>query len=200
MAVVEIPQLPSLMAITSGKHTYLTTYKNKWDPIAKKVKRIKGANKTVGKILGNAKVGVIEWTPEFIARFPQLASLEARRVFDKKYGSKNLYKIEFTPQDEMLSVTAAVNLRKLNAGATWVLDRVVAGTPLTAALQRVFAPFNRHKKLLALAYYLLISNNSALHLYPEFAAMTRLPWRRTLSSGTISRLLAGITDNDIDKC
>ena len=134
-----------------------------------------------------------------MAQFPQLASLEARRVFDKKYGSKNLYKIEFTPQDEMLSVTAAVNLRKLNAGATWVLDRIVAGTPLTAALQRVFAPFNRHKKLLALAYYLLISNNSALHLYPEFAAMTRLPWRRTLSSSAISRLLAGITDNDIDK-
>ena len=36
MAVSELPQLPSLMAITSGKHTYLTTYKNKWDPIAKK--------------------------------------------------------------------------------------------------------------------------------------------------------------------
>lgn len=77
----------------------------------------------------------------------------------------------------MISLTQAINLKKLNAGATWVLDNIIAATPVSIALTRAFSSYNRHRKLLSLAYYLYLNANGALHLYEDFAAHTRLPYQ-----------------------
>ena len=74
-------------------------------------------------------------------------------------GSKKIFEFKFEPLDEMISLTQAINLKKLNAGATWVLDNIIAATPVSTALTRVFSSYNRHRKLLSLAYYLYLNAN-----------------------------------------
>ena len=155
--------------------------------------------KTVGKIVGGGEEGIVEWTEEFIHLYPQLEELTSSRVFKGKKGSKKIFEFKFEPLDEMISLTQAINLSKLNTSATWVLDNIIAATPLSIALTRVFSPYNRHRKLLSLAYYLYLNANGALHLYEDFAALTRLPYQHPLSSEQISKLLKSISDDEINK-
>ena len=149
MAVVEIPKLPPLMIVGQGKYRYVSTYKIAWDKELKQPRRIAGHNKTVGKIIGGGVEGVIEWTDAFLEEHPELKSFTVKRVFKRMQGAKKVFEFVFEPADEMISLTAAFNLLRLNAGATWVLDNVIANSPLTIALERVFEKYNRHKKLLS---------------------------------------------------
>ena len=89
----------------------------------------------------------------------------------------NLY---FEPIDEMISLTEAFNLKRLCAGATFVLDNTIANTPLMMALERTFNKYNLHKKILSLAYFMYLSNNSATWLYEDFAKKHRLPFNKPL--------------------
>ena len=199
MAVVTIPKLPPLSVQKNGKYSYIQTYKNCWDKEKKRSYRLPGSIKTVGKILGGGEEGVIQWSEEFLNQYPLLGELTAKRIFKGMKGSKKIFEFKFEPLDEMISLTQAVNLKKLNAGATWVLDNIIAATPVSTALTRVFSSYNRHRKLLSLAYYLYLNANGALHLYEDFAAHTRLPYQRPLSSGQISKLLKSISDDEITK-
>lgn len=199
MAVVTIPKLPPLSVQKNGKYSYIQTYKNCWDKEKKRSYRLPGSIKTVGKILGGGEEGVIQWSEEFLNQYPLLGELTAKRIFKGMKESKKIFEFKFEPLDEMISLTQAVNLKKLNAGATWVLDNIIAATPVSTALTRVFSSYNRHRKLLSLAYYLYLNANGALHLYEDFAAHTRLPYQRPLSSGQISKLLKSISDDEITK-
>lgn len=198
MAVADTPKLPPLMIINQGKYSYVTTYKITWDKTLRQPRRVPGQNKTVGKIVGGGTEGVIEWNSEFLDEHPELAGFITRRVLKGQKGSKNVYDYEFEPIDEMISLREALNLKRLSAGATWALDNIVAGSSLTKTLEQIFGKFNRHKKLLSLAYYMYLTSNSATHLYEDFARKHRLPYQKPLTPGQISRLFAKITPSEID--
>lgn len=90
----------------------------------------------------------------------------------------------------MIPLNEAINLQRLAAGATWTLDNVISNTPITRALEAVFSKYNRHKKLLSLAYYMYLTSNSATHLYEDFVKKHRMPYQKPLDPSQISRLFA----------
>ena len=199
MATKETPKLPPLSVNINDKYTYLSTYKVVWNAELQQARKLKGFNKTVGKIICGGKEGLIEWTEDFLEQYPDLKDLNCYRVLKSKSGNKGIYEYKFEPKSEMISLSSAVNLQRLKAGATWTLDSIVANSPLTKALERTFNRYAMHKKLLSLAYYFYLSSNSATHLYEEFAASHRLPFHKPLDSSQISRLFSRITPNDIEK-
>ena len=156
------PDLGSLLINKSGKFYYLCTYQNVWDPDKKRSFRKKGSTKTVGKILSGSKVGPIEWKESFLALYPELERLDAKR---DEQG-----KIVFTLKDDpdldddqpKITVREAMRLKKLQAGATWLLDGIIADTPLAKALERTFSKYKNHLKILSLAYFLILEQRNSI--------------------------------------
>ena len=192
------PDLGSLLINKSGKFYYLCTYQNVWDPDKKRSFRKKGSTKTIGKILGGSKVGPIEWKESFIALYPELKGLDAKR---NEQG-----KIVFTLKDDpeldddqpKITVREAMRLKKLQAGATWLLDGIIADTPLVKALERTFSKYKNHLKILSLAYFLILEQRNSMTLYELFARKTRLPYSRPLSKSAVTRIFQSITPHQID--
>lgn len=208
MAVIEVPQLPPLLFNKNGKYTYVCTYKNHWDPKLGRSVRTKGENVTVGKILGGELTGRIIWAEDFIKQFPILSVLKTERVVDKfkSKGKLTRYKLEFSQADELediedntLFVRKAKDLRVVHAGATWLLDEVIADTPLSKALRDTFNTYNSTQKLLSLAYFKILEPEKAMYLYEDFALATRLPYHRPLDIGCITRFLQHVDSAKLDK-
>ena len=208
MAVIDAPQLPPLLFNKNGKYTYVCTYKNHWDPKLGRSVRTKGENVTVGKILGGELTGRIIWSEDFIKQFPILSVLKTERVVDKfkSKGKLTRYKLEFSQADELddiedntLFVRKAKELRVVHAGATWLLDEVIADTPLSKALRDTFNTYNSTQKLLSLAYFKILEPEKAMYLYEDFALATRLPYHRSLDIGCITRFLQHVDSAKLDK-
>lgn len=207
MAVIEVPQLPPLLFNKNGKYTYVCTYKNHWDPKLGRSVRTKGENVTVGKILGGELTGRIIWAEDFIKQFPILSVLKTERVVDKfkSKGKLTRYKLEFSQADELediedntLFVRKAKDLRVVHAGATWLLDEVIADTPLSKALRDTFNTYNSTQKLLSLAYFKILEPEKPMYLYEDFALATRLPYHRPLDIGCITRFLQHVDSAKLD--
>lgn len=207
MAIVNTPKLPPLLFKISRAQTYVCTYKNKWDSNLQQSIRLKGQGKTVGKIIGGGLEGVIEWYDDFLEQYPELYSLKTERLKNNKFKSAKQakYYLKFTPiqkddmEEELLYVRKPVDVKQLNAGATWLLDNVVANTPLSKALNAVFNHHFQSQKLLSLAYFKALLPDNAMFLYEHFARDTRLPFHRPLSISSITRLFQNIKTNDIDR-
>lgn len=208
MAVIDVPQLPPLLFNKNGKYTYVCTYKNHWDPKLGRSVRTKGENVTVGKILGGELTGRIIWAEDFIKQFHILSVLKTERVVDKfkSKGKLTRYKLEFSQADELediedntLFVRKAKELRVVHAGATWLLDEVIADTPLSKALRDTFNTCNSTQKLLSLAYFKILEPEKAMYLYEDFALATRLPYHRPLDIGCITRFLQHVDSAKLDK-
>ena len=90
------------------------------------------------------------------------------------------------------AIRKATSLKVLHAGATWLLDQVVASTPLSKALGRAFDKYYGAKKLLSLAYFKTIETDKGMYLYEDFASCTRLPYHRPLGISSITRFLQHI--------
>ena len=150
--VVDTPELPPLLFNRNGKYTYVCSYENAWDPVRHMSVRVKGKTVTVGKIIGGNLTGTIEWTEDFLNQYPILEKLKTTRVVDKlkSKGKLTRYKLEFSQAEDMdensLFIRKAVSLKVLHAGATWLLDQIVASTPLSKALSRAFDKYYGARK------------------------------------------------------
>ena len=195
MPAITPPELPRFIVNASGKYKYVFTYKNRWDKEAKRSTRGKGDTTSVGRLVpveGRPDCGEILFNEEFKKKFPQLRLL---RVFRYKGG-----RLEFKPIDENeVNVLRPSEIVRLHGGATWALNQIVGDTPLARVLRDVFPRHKTFLRLLSLAYYLVITRNPSLCDYEEFAECTWLPYRRGCTSGSISRLLQGITKDKICK-
>lgn len=134
--------------------------------------------------------------------------LKTERVVDKfkSKGKLTRYKLEFSQADELediedntLFVRKAKDLRVVHAGATWLLDEVIADTPLSKALRDTFNTCNSTQKLLSLAYFKILEPEKAMYLYEDFALATRLPYHRPLDIGCITRFLQHVDSAKLDK-
>ena len=95
MAIQNTPNLPPLMVIINNKYAYVTTYKNVWDKEYKQARRLKGQNRTVGKILGGGPEGVIEWNEDFLLEHPELQTLTTKRVLKGMRGNRRVFEFVF---------------------------------------------------------------------------------------------------------
>lgn len=189
------PVLDKFLANKSGNFYYICTYRNAWDAEKKRSMRLPGS-KTVGKIVSGAKTGLIEWYDAYVQEHPELLQYTAMWLGKGK--------IEWTlkPEDDdlpLISVRAAANLTRVHAGATWVLDNLIKDTPLAVALSSCFAKYHNHKKLLSLAYFMILAQGNVMDRYRAFAKTQRLPWRCPLSGSAITRLFQNITPAAIDR-
>ena len=199
MAVMNIPQLPPMKHVRNGKYCYLVTFKNVWQD-GKSV-AVSGSTKTVGKIEGGDVVGKVIWTDDFLARHPELEELDAYRTLknpDAPLG-KRRYFIRYEPHDEMVSLRKVLNARSFVAGPSWVLDHIIADTPLAKALKSVFSSYSRNRKIVSLAYYMYLFHTTAVESYGAFAENYRLPWQVPLRPGQCSKLFKSISSKEINR-
>ena len=192
--LVQAPDLPRMLCMKGTKYYGLYTYKNAWDAEKKRSYRVKGSTKCVGIMVSGDKTGKIKWSDEFLSEYPALESLISQR--DEKGN------ITFSPLDEetqTITVKDALSAQRYHAGATWVLDHIIADTPLVKALNRTFGKYNLNKKILSLSYFLNLSEGNAMTRYENFAATHRLPWQHTLTSSAITRIFQNISSEQIDR-
>ncbi len=197
MAVLEIPDLPAF--VTNGRGRYLCTYKSHWDKELKQPRRT--STKTVGKLIPvKDRDGVMEilFKDEFIDSHP---GLDHMRVFRHKGG-----RLEFKPREEdeagagspAFTLEQRIAVRKLHGGATWVLNSIAAESPIGRALRQAFPKCALDRKIMSLAYYIILRGSNAMYRYPEFAESTWLPFQRPLTGSAISRIFKGITHEQVE--
>ncbi len=209
MAGMTIPELPPIKHVKNGRYCYLVTFKNEWgpsrkDPAKKQVTARKGCTKTVGRMEGGEPFGKVIWTLEFLAEHPELKEVDTFRrvrevVKDKSGQERRFYEFTFEPHDEQVSLRQALHARTYVAGPSWVLNHLIANTPLARALREVFGLYGDHRKLLSIAYYMYLRRTSALENFWSFAENYRLPWQRPLLPGQCTELFCRITEERIDK-
>ncbi|MBU3826295.1 MAG: transposase [Candidatus Anaerobiospirillum merdipullorum] len=194
------PELPSLLMNRSGKFFYLYTYKNEWDPIKKRSKRAAGSTKKAGQLIEpNQKTGPIKWEPDFIKQFPDLDKLDAVRNGKGKITFTLKEEPELDEEQPVVRIKEAMKLERKHAGAVWVLEQIIADTPLSQALHRVFGKFNVDRKILSLAFFMVLEHENSMSLYAPFAQKTRLPWAAPLTDGAITRIFQSISADKIDR-
>lgn len=191
---VNKPELPKLLCMKGSNCYAMYTYQNAWDNEKKRSYRVSGSTKKVGVIVGGGKSGLIKWNDSFLDKYPDLEYFEARR---DDYGHIFLNEKEDT--EVTIPLSDALNAKRLNAGATWTFDNIIASTPLAKALSKVFSRFNNHKKILSLAYFLNICESNISSRYESFANTHRLPFQKPLTPSAITRLFKKITPDMIDK-
>lgn len=191
MATITPPSLPPLIINGSKSHKYVMTYTNTWNSELKQSRRSKGTS--VGKAIAvEGREGCYEliFNEDFVAKNP---GLEQFKVFRCKGG-----KLEFKVIDEENKTLDTVRaVKKLHGGATWSLQQLIKDSAFRRALKRVFSRQALDRKLLSLAYYLVLNADSALCNYEEFAECTWLPYQKPLTGSATSRILNSISDDDI---
>lgn len=187
------PKLPPLLVSkTHEKYAYVMTYSNQWDPVSKRSKRTN--SKKVGKL--NLETGLITFDSEFLDEYPELNDLLVYKIGTGK-GSK--YKFVKKIENEINLILSKIKeTTKLHGGATWVLDQIVKDSPIGRALQKCFPEKNQAKKILSLAYFLVLNRDNAVYNYEEFAECTKLPFQKPLNSTQVNRLFTMISENNIE--
>ena len=125
---MKTPQLPPLIIKKSPSAFYVYTYKNKWDP--EKKRSYRASFKKVGTVTSGEKEGRIRWDDHFLAERPELRDFICERK-GKDYV--------FTPMNEGgFTLSQAMEVKQLHAGATWALDQLVVQSPIGEALKTAF--------------------------------------------------------------
>lgn len=191
------PQLPNLsVAIVNGKYSYLWPYTTKI--VNGRMVRTKG-KKSVGSIQGGGQTGLVIWKEEFLAQYPELKAFDVYRVELKKGDQITPGEYEFVFVDK--AKNSDLNRRKdiFQAGATWVLDQLLANTPLLRALNNTFYKDQSASKIISLAYFVLLSRSLDFNNYINGVGSIRLPFPKALTERDINLFLKEISDVQIAK-
>lgn len=191
------PQLPNLsVAIVNGKYSYLWPYTTKI--VNGRIVRTKG-KKSVGSIQGGGQTGLVIWKEEFLAQYPELKAFDVYRVELKKGDQITPGEYEFVFVDK--AKNSGLNRRKdiFQAGATWVLDQLLANTPLLRALNNTFYKDQSASKIISLAYFVLLSRSLDFNNYINGVGSIRLPFPKALTERDINLFLKEISDVQIAK-
>ncbi len=185
---MKTPKLPPLIIKKSPSAFYVYTYKNKWD--SEKKRSYRASFKKVGTVTSGEKEGRIRWDDHFLAERPELRDFICERK-GKDYV--------FTPMNEGgFTLSQAMEVKQLHAGATWALDQLVAQSPIGGALKRAFPQRRDYLKVLSVAYFIILNQDNNISKYPTFAEATRLPWGAPLHPSSIGRIFRKIKKQQIE--
>ena len=186
---MKTPKLPPLIIKKSPSAFYVYTYKNKWDP--EKKRSYRASFKKVGTVTSGEKEGRIRWDDHFLAERPELRDFICERK-GKDYV--------FTPMNEGgFTLSQAMEVKQLHAGATWALDQLVVQSPIGEALKTAFPQRRDYLKVLSIAYFIILNQDNNISRYPTFAEATRLPWGAPLHPSSIGRIFRKIKKQQIEK-
>lgn len=87
--------------------------------------------------------------------------------------------------------------RHLYYGATYLLDRLANDLGLTADLKQCFP--DSYKKLLSIAYYLILEDNNPLYRFEKWNFTHKHPYGANIASSRSSEFFASITDEQVNK-
>ena len=106
----------------------------------------------------------------------------------------------FTPMNEGgFTLSQAMEVKQLHAGATWALDQLVVQSPIGEALKTAFPQRRDYLKVLSIAYFIILNQDNNISKYPTFAEATRLPWGAPLHPSSIGRIFRKIKKQQIEK-
>lgn len=188
MNMERLEKLEPMILLHSGNSYYLCTYKNVWDPVKKRSKRAN--TQSVGKIEGGLKSGVISWKDFFLDKHPYLREYQATRQLD---GTLTYVKLEHPMQEFKFNPVIYTKA----FGATWVCDKLIERSPLLEALKLTFSKYDDYKKIISIAYFLILTKDNVLSTYPNFYKGVMLPWHVSMGPEEIRRLFTRITPEKI---
>ena len=90
-----------------------------------------------------------------------------------------------------------VETKHLYYGATYLLDKFAEELGLTADLKLCFP--HSYKKLLSIAYYLILEDNNPLYRFEKWNFTHKHPYGADISSPRSSEFFASITDEQVNK-
>ena len=90
-----------------------------------------------------------------------------------------------------------VQTRHLYYGATYLLDKLSEELSLTSDLKQCFP--DSYKKLLSIAYYLILEDNNPLYRFEKWNFTHKHPYGADITSPRSSEFFASITDEQVNK-
>ncbi len=178
-------KLPPLMAISNGGHTYLCTYKNEWDPVLKRSRRVAKSSKVVAKVK-DGKTGEIIWYDDFIKEHPNLRVYKANRVLKSNDGKRSIYEIEYIKLNAVADYIPS-SIEHKHVGAISFLDDIINHNKM---YQRLINKLNERDCdiVLAFLYYTLIYKTTSLTGFNDFITKSKFPFAEVLDKDIIKYL------------
>lgn len=93
--------------------------------------------------------------------------------------------------------TSTIQTRHLYYGATYLFDKLSEELSLTSDLKQCFP--DSYKKLLAIAYYLILEDNNPLYRFEKWNFTHKHPYGADITSPRNSEFFASITDEQVNK-
>ncbi|GEM_PF-1558780 len=177
-----IPRLEPLLALRSGRFYYLCTYENAWD--SQKGRSYRSSTTSVGKILSGRKDGEVEWKDFYLKKHPELRAFKTSRGAD---GA-----LSFTPAEPDAAPFGALRPH-LSFGATKTLWDLIKRSPLEEALELTFSRYSDWRKILSLAFFLVLGTERLSPRLVEFTKNFYLPWTQVITAREVRRLFSRIT-------
>ena len=188
MAQIAKPKLPNAkLGWVKNKYFYVQTYVHHYDK--EKHRSVRDSQKTIGKVLGGSKYGVVQFKEDFLEEHPELNN------FVTYWTEKGF---DFKPADEEeLSVITEKPLEKKLAGGSWALQKLMAQSGIGNALKQTFGQYHRDLKFASLIIYMILKQTNVMHNYAPFSRITWLPWAGTLNDSQINNLFKSVTEHDV---
>lgn len=191
MSQITYPKLPcaklGIVNNTSGTYYYVQTYTHHYDPVKKR--SVRDSQKTIGKVLGGEKYGIIEFKEFFLKEHKELKDFIV-------YWTADGFEFKLANEEEYSLITEKPLEKKL-AGGSWALQKLMSDTLIGDALRDTFGSYKRHLKLASIVIYMVLSQSNVMHNYEPFANTHWLPWFRPLNDGQISRLFQSVTADEV---
>ncbi len=191
MAQIQFPKLPcaklGIVKNKSGTYYYVQTYTHHYDK--NKKRSVRDSQKTIGKVLGGDKFGVIEFKQFFLDEHPELENFIT-------YWTKDGFDFKVI-DDEAISAVYDNPLEKKLAGASWALQKLMGQNGIGDALKETFGSYKRYLKLASIIIYMVLKRSNALHYFETFSKTTFLPWPRPLNDSQITRLFKSVSHDEL---
>lgn len=116
------------------------------------------------------KDGLIQWDESFIKQYPELEYVDTFR-------ENGNYIFKVWGDNKIAAATAQVPSKIYHAGAIYALDNIVVSSYLAA---NAFPQRNDLKKILSIAYFLLLNSENKIETYEDFVETTKPPYQDIL--------------------
>jgi transposase len=133
---------------------------------------------------------------EFIPNRFYIEREEKKRLAEELSSLKAQYQEQKAPESQDLEKPTGEQRKK--AGAVYLFDQLCLREGFTADLQTVFGGDNA-KRILSIAYYMIITGGAALDDFTYFDRSHEHPWGKNIPSSTSSVLLGSITESQVQE-